>query len=203
MGHIEAYRLAEVTEDFIQQGINTAPQYGRNVASAIRHTIRVIHGLPQLYNTLELKDLNIYLGRAAASPRHVLTRWKFHQKKRTHKWGTILFTCRTDRAIELEGIAIKVLCRFKKHGALCVGQANAGHDGRGGKAANGLSVIYMTWGDSIGSIDYERPGIKLIVEVASAVSREVGRVVNRQQLVRGLKILKRLREQARLKWAEL
>lgn len=195
-----AYIIGEADEDRVLEGINAAPQYGKKVAGAIKRTIKVIHGLDRLLDRLALDDLEVYLGRSSDAPSRVLSRWADNLKKRGHKYAAILFTCETERAHKLEGLANRILKKFGDRGVLCVGNANTVGDGRGRIPGTSRSVIYMTWGKNLDETDYCRPGIVDIRYVAEEVYREAGGFVTRQQLERGLMTMKRRTNRERLRW---
>jgi hypothetical protein len=111
----------------------------------------------------------------------------------------VLFTCDTDRAIRLDTIAIKILNKFEQRVCLCVGQANAGMDGRGRISRSPRSVIHMICG-KVDRTNSGKPGREIIKEVASEVLKEVSGMVTRSQLEGGLMVLKRLTERAQLTW---
>ena len=121
--------IIDVTnEGLAQQAIEVAPRYYVRVASAIRRTIEMIHRFERLHfqRGVTLENVEVYLSRAATTPRYVLARWKSHRKNRGHGFATVLFTCDSRKAARLEGLAINILAKLKLRDALCVAGANVG-----------------------------------------------------------------------------
>jgi hypothetical protein len=195
-----AYIIGEADENRVLEGINAAPQYGKKVAGAIKRTIAVIHGLDTLFNRLELRDLEVYLGRSSDDPAQVLGRWEQARKKHRHKYAAMLFTCEANRAAKLEGLANKVLKKLKAYDALCVGNANTAGDGRGRKPGRLLAVIYMTWGENAEKNGFGKADINIIRHVAEETYHEAGGFVTKKQLEGGLRTIKRKTYRARLHW---
>ncbi len=201
MDYTWAYIIGEADENRVLEGIEAAPQYGKKVAGAIKRAIKVIHGLDALFNRLELRDLEVYLGRSSDDPTQVLGRWEQARKKHRHKYAAILFTCEADRASKLEGLANKVLKKLKAHGALCVGNANTAGDGRGRKPGRPLAVIYMTWGENTGNNGFGKADIDIIRRVTEETYHEAGGFVTKKQIEGGLRTIKRMTLKARLRWS--
>jgi hypothetical protein len=196
-----AYFIGEADEVRVLEGIKAAPQYGKSVAGAIKHTIKVIHGLQKLHPTYTLQDLEVYLGRSSEDPAQVLGRWERHRNKYGHKYAAVLFTCEVERAVKLEGLANNLLEKLRARGALCVGNANTAPDGRGKIPGTPLAVIYMTWGKNQAVIGYGRPTIDDIRQVAEEAYRQADVFVTKQQLERGLMAMKRKTNWDRLRWS--
>lgn len=181
--------------------LSLVPDYKVKVANAIARTIRVIHGIELLHRDHEARHLDVYLGRAGGSPRHVLARWRTHAKKRGHRFGMVVFVCDTSRVAQLEAVAVRALGRLKKSGRLCVGQANVAGDGRGPLPRLRKSAIYLTWGFGNDDSEFQKPTIDVIREVADAVVREVSDdSISAGQLLKGLKALKRRKVCEKLEW---
>lgn len=193
-----AFVIDAVDEIALRQAINKAPNYETKVASAIKRSIRMIHGLPALHRNAPLEDLEIYLGRA--STHTVLNRWRASRRDRGHKYATILFSCDTERAVELEGLANKLLRELKDRKTLCVGNANVNPHGGGMVADNDDSVVYMTWG-KFGDLEYAtKPDIDSIREVAQKVAETYSETFTYNQIENGLRLAKRLSAKERLDW---
>ena len=197
-----AYVIGEVDEKRLWMGIQNARHYGVKVAGAIKRTIRAIHGLEDLIESHDLKSLEIYLGRSAESSKHVMNRWKAHNKKFGHKYATVLFACEAGRAQFLEEIALRVLDKLKRRGALCVGNANTAKDGRGRPPKSETAVVYMTWRIGGEIREWEKPNADVIKDVARKVSQDMAGAIPRLQLEGGLQILKKVRTaKAKLDWS--
>ncbi len=196
-----AFTLDTADPEALEVGIKDAPHYDARVANALNRTIRVIHGLADFHRRrgLQLSEFEIYLGRCGGSAEHLLDRWQTHHKTKGHKWGTVLFTCRTVKAARLEGLAIKVLNKLHAENALCVSRANVSNGGGGGTANTQQSIIYMTWSTDGDGIDADKPNKQLINEIAVNGEIATGGDVSREQISRGLATLKRLSEYDELK----
>jgi len=198
-----AFTIDVAGEEQVLEAIKSAPQYGVKVAGAIKHTIKTIHGLENLHRSCQLNELEVYLGRTAASPGRLLQRWEYHRHNRKHKHAAVLFTCDMNRSLYLEELAINLLQELKNRGSLCVGNANIAKDSRGRVSTGTTAVIYMTWGKNAGDTEYEKPTMDVIREVADVVGGEMSTEVTKQQLQRGLMTLKRLTDKVKLAWVPL
>jgi hypothetical protein len=187
-----------VDDVWLKDALRAAPAYGARVASAIRRTIRCIHGLEKLHRTVPRDELEVYLGRATETT--LTQRWKHHFNARGHNYGAILFLCDTDRVEALEDVAIKTLKKLRERDALCVGNANKwpGNAGRSPRTRED-ALIYMTW--TIGDpVEWSKPSSNDIREIASEVAEETDREFSAKQVETGLTSLKRLTEYDRLYW---
>lgn len=190
--------IAHVDDAWLTDALRAAPAYGSRVASAIQRTIRCIHGLEALHSTVPRDQLEVYLGRATETT--LAARWKQHSKTRGHNYGIILFLCNTDRVEALEDVAIKTLKKLKDRDALCIGNANMwpGNVGRSPRS-NEYALVYMTW--KIGEqIEWTKPSINEIREIASEVADETDREFSVRQIETGLSALKRIGQCDRLRW---
>jgi hypothetical protein len=194
-----AYRIPMTKLDHIEEGVRRTPSYETQVARAISRTIQVMHGLPDLHDLSELRDFEVYLGRAA-SPELVLDRWQSHWKSRGHSYAALLFRCDPTRVVKLETIAIKILQSLKANKALCVGNANVLPHGGGANVKRGESLVYITWQTSMQKLNFGKPGVALIREIADTVAGEVDDGPTPRQLETGLLAVKRLKEKAALQW---
>ncbi len=193
-----AFVIDTADSDVVSRAIAQAPNYGAKVASAIKRAIRVIHGLPELHKNALLDDIEVYLGRASSYT--VLNRWRASRNERGHKYATILFSCDTERAVELEGLANKLLRGLKDRNTLCVGNANVNPHGGGKVADNDLSVVYMTWGVGFNPEYAEKPDINVIREVSREAAAAYAGLFSYNQIENGLRLTKRLSEKERLEW---
>jgi hypothetical protein len=194
-----AFRIDTATSDGIEEGIDRSPHYELRVANALRRTIEVIHGLADLHRWAELDELDVYLGRAACSGPGVLRRWQCHRSERSHKFGTVLFSCDTSRVEDLETIAIRALGRLRAGNMLCVGSANVSQSGYGQLPSTRNAVVYLTWRLRDETREFTRPTAQVIREIAADVADEVG-TIRRQQLETGLAAARRANLKAHLEW---
>lgn len=195
-----AYRIAETEQEDIERGIDQAPQYGVRVASAIRRTIEVIHGLADLHEVADLDQIDVYLGRATRKT-VLANRFRSHREDKGHRYGAILFTCDAGRVNDLESLAIKLIRRLQDRDCLCVGNVNTAEDARGRPPGDKEAVIYITWKSLRDeAYDTKKPTIEVVREVARQVAQEVPGVATAAQIETGLKTVKRLSQKARLAW---
>lgn len=194
-----AFIINVAKPDLVSKAIAAAPVYDLRVASAIRRTVEMIHGLQGLHGDTPLQKLEVYLGRTSFSEDHLLCRWNDHWTKHKHKYAAVLFTCDANKVNQLEKLAIRVLRRLKHdHGSLCVGNANVKDADQGRPSATDKAVIYMTWRIMPEAINYEKPGVKIISAVAQAVYEECTGWVKKAQIYRGLLSLKSLKSKVKL-----
>lgn len=194
-----AFVINVADPDLVSRAIASAPTYDVQVASAIRRTVEMIHGLQDLHRDTPLQQLEVYLGRSSYSEAHLLNRWQDHWTNHTHRYAAVLFTCKANKVNRLETLALKVLRRLKRdHGALCVGNANVMAGDHGRPSATDRAVIYMTWRLMSDAIIYKKPGVEVIRAVAQALYEECAGWVTKAQLLRGLLTLKQLKSKVRL-----
>lgn len=194
-----AFIIDVANPDLVSAAIASAPAYDLRVASAIRRTVEMIHGLQDLHRDTPLQQVEVYLGRSSCSADYLLNRWNDHWTNHKHRYGTVLFTCEANKGKQLETLAIKVLRRLKReHNSLCVGNANVKNGAQGRPPATDQAVIYMTWRIMPDAINYEKPGVKIIRAVAQAVYEECAGWVKKAQLCRGLLTLQQLKSKVRL-----
>jgi len=195
-----AFIIHVAKTELVAKAMADAPAYDLRVASAIRRTIHMIHGLQGLHVDTPLQRLEVYLGRSSFSEAHLLSRWHAHLANYHHRFAAVLFTCDGKKVNHLEKLAVKVLYRLKHdHGALCVGNANVKDADQGRPPATERAVVYMTWRIlREPACIYTKPGVKTIYAVADTVAEECAGWVTKGQLVRGLLTLKQLRSRVRL-----
>lgn len=190
--------ISHFNETWLKAALKAAPSYNIKLAEAIKRTIRCIHGLENLHNTIRRSELDVYLGRATEGT--LAERWKQHAKK-GFEYGMILFTCDPDRVEGLEHTAIKILQKLTEHKRLCVGSANVYPGSSGSKPRQELALVYMTWKPKPKPVKFEKPSISEIREIAKEVTNENHPFkLNAQQVENGLNALKRINEIDRLHW---
>lgn len=176
----------------LQKAINAAPLYSGKAASALKHVIEVIHGLPAMHSALKLKDIEVYIGKAERTTKAVLNRWGDHRSHRKHIFGIILFRCSLDNAKKLEKLSIRVVKALKARNSLCVGDANLSSGSGGKNPASNDALIYMTWAPLATPTGYSKPTQSIICDVAKAVAPSMNGVVKEAQILCGLRAIKRL-----------
>lgn len=185
-------RITRHERQKLQAALQQAPLYSGKVASALQHTIQVVHGLPKLHATLALKDIEVYIGKSDRTIDAVLRRWINHRKTKKHIFGIILFRCTKQNAKKLEKVALRVVKRLKARNSLCVGDANLSEGSGGRDSANDESLIYMTWSPLETPTAYIRPTITIIREVAKSVAPSVAGFINEAQILKGLMAIKQV-----------
>jgi len=170
----------------------TAPLYSGKVASALKHVIEVIHGLPKLHKTLALKDIEIYIGKSDRTAQASLKRWMSHRENRKHIFGLVLFRCSRENAKKLEKVAIRVVKGLKARNSLCVGEANLSFGSGGRDSQSNESLIYMTWAPLVTPTPYTKPTVAIINEVAKEVAPSVDGIIKEAQIRGGLSAIKRV-----------
>lgn len=137
-----SYNLADVKAPEIRSGLASLPSPG-GFSEAGAHIIRAIHAIPALFEGVDLGNIVIYLGRAAATPPHVVGRFREHESNKGHEYGAMLLKAPTKVVLKWEAAAIRLLHGIMRRGALCV--QNLAIDERGPEPAHPESIIYMTW----------------------------------------------------------
>ncbi len=194
-----AFTIDVANPNLVARALATAPAYDLRVASAIRRTVRMIHGLQGLHENTPLKRFEVYLGRTSFSEDYLLQRWNAHWANYNHKYAAVLFTCDANKVNQLEKLAHRILRRLKDdHDSLCVGRANVKDADQGRPSATEKAVIYMTWRIMPEAINFKRPGVAIIRAVAQAVYEDCADWVKKGQLLRGLLTLKKLTSKVRL-----
>jgi hypothetical protein len=194
-----AFIINVANPDLVSRALAAAPAYDLRVASAIRRTVQMIHGLQGLHGNTSLQRVEVYLGRTSFSEDYLVSRWNAHWANYKHRYAAVLFTCDANKVNQLERLALRILRRLKyDHGSLCVGHANVKYADQGRPSATDKAVIYMTWRIMPEAIMYEKPGVKIIRAVAQSVYEECAGWIKKAQLVRGLLTLKQLKSKVRL-----
>lgn len=189
--------LHDIDDVYIQEAIQVVPRYGPKVASAIRRTIRCIHGLARLHRTIDRDELEVYLGRATETT--LAQRWRAHARERGHRWGLVLFTCDHDRVEVLEDVAVRILQKLRERNALCVGNANVWRGTGGAPPRREDALVYMTW-KSGQPIDWRKLSREGMRALAAEVQAETRFDIATQQIDAGLETLKRVTEYDPLHW---
>jgi hypothetical protein len=119
-------------------------------SKAGRHVMEVIHGIPMLFEDVNLGEVVIYIGRSFFNPsapsQGVYQRFKNHLAERGHEYGIVALSCETDIVPLWEKAAIKTIAKLKEKNKLCVSDiVNQKKDLAGPYASYHESVIYITW----------------------------------------------------------
>jgi hypothetical protein len=124
--------------------LTTRPFYTR-FARSLETLFHTISSIPSLYTRADLSQLSFYLGRAGATPGHLVDRWKAHahESERGHDVGLVLFRASTPRILAWERLANRALLHLADHARLRV--ANLAPDGRGPAPSTPHSCLYLTW----------------------------------------------------------
>ncbi len=194
--------IERIEQAWMDDAIRAAPHYETRVASAIEHTIGCIHGLQDLHPKTDLLQLEVYLGRATVGT--LEQRWKSHANdpNKNHRYGAIVFCCDYDQVERLEDLAVRIMKKLRANELLCVGNANKWDGNQGRPPRTEQAVIYMTWCKLDREIPFTRPGIKEIRQLSYEVHKESPFPTTRGQLLRGLRILKRIQSRVPLRWWE-
>jgi hypothetical protein len=135
-------RNRDYWEEHLYDGLNAAPARERFTLAG-QEIIKTIHTIAVLHEDHALDQVEVYIGRAGASPRHVLNRWRGHYQTKKHRHGVIVLQSATEKIARWEDGAVKVLKRLDHHGRLCVKNASA--SGQGALPDEPQSCIYITW----------------------------------------------------------
>ena len=134
------------TWNSLELGLETVPRFTR-FGSAGKAVIRAIHSIQDLehprHGYISLGRVEIYLGRAGATYKHLSSRWRTHNKTKKHCYGMVVCLCPTSKVQIFESAAIRVLNRLRDKGRLCV--KNIEMRGGGSLPAVSDSCIYITW----------------------------------------------------------
>ncbi len=192
-------RNPDYASDEIAEGLATAPRYER-FADAAKSIILAIHAIPRLREDTSLGQVEVYVGRAGATPRHILNRWKTHREEKKHQHGLVAIECPT-HVVELwERAAIRVVNKLRNDGRLCV--KNASSSSQGQLPGEEYSCIYVTWKKST-EIELEPSSRAYVEEVASEVAGQLRPELTRDQVLRAIDPISRpMREFANVAWHE-
>ena len=148
--------------------LTLAPRFER-FADAGKHVIRTIHALPRLWGDASLSEIEVYIGRAGATPQHVFNRWKAHLSAKRHQHGMVVLRCDTDVVSAWETAAVRTLLSLSDQGRLCVKNASA--SGQGALPSEPECCIYITW--AMTKARSLQPADRNVIE---EVARDVGEV---------------------------
>ena len=139
----ESHDLHPEVHAWLSNGLCQAPSHSRFVPAA-RHIICAIHSIPDLFENVERGDLELYVGRAAATPGHVYNRFRdHHTSEKGHQFGMVVLRCETRVVALWEGVANRAIKLLQHRRQLCV--ANVSAHGGGSMPAHEESSIYITW----------------------------------------------------------
>lgn len=137
-----AVTFSEWDRGQLERAIDSAPRYD-SFACAIRHAIKIIHGVPTLFHDIALNELDVYVGRTAAAAGSLRGRWRDGEGRRDHEHGVVLFRCPTEKVRAWEAAANRLVTLLRTRRALCV--ANVHADGRGPLPDADESCVYLTF----------------------------------------------------------
>ena len=80
-----AFVINVTNSSLVSMAIASAPAYDFKVASAIRRTVEMIHGLQDLHRDTPLQQVEVYLDRSSYSEDHLLNRWHDHWTNQDRK----------------------------------------------------------------------------------------------------------------------
>jgi hypothetical protein len=208
MGSLLAHQISRITggegNEELELGLRGAPRY-EQFAAAAKQIIRTIHAIPTLWKPVRsLDEVEIYIGRAGATPQHVKQRWRTRREEAQHVYGVVAARCWTFEVEAWETAAIKFLKRLKARGRLCV--KNAAAHGQGTLPDTEESCIYVTW-KLTGAREVVAPTAADVAAVAretAAEMRELDYDFTRQTLEAGLSVATRpVHERVSLSWSDL
>ena len=192
--------IGHIVDGWLETALQAAPLYRVQFAAAVQWIQRCIHGLKEMHPSGDLRQLEVYLGRATRST--LAQRWASHAENKEHDFGAIVFRCEPDVVECLEDVAIRILGKLRASHALCVGNANIfdGNWGRGPRDEEAL--VYMTWRTLGQPCRYGKPSLNDLREIASTVHQETPykEQITRGQIQRGLRYVRRVSTCARLYW---
>jgi hypothetical protein len=174
-----AFDLDKITPDDIPKPVSQCYR-PRNFADAGRHVMKVIHGIPNLFEDVNLGEVEIYIGRSHFDPNStiqnhgVFGRFISHKNTRGHEYAIIALACDTDRVALWERAAINIIKKLKDSGKLCVSDiVNTATHEAGAMPKHHESLIYITWKRG------KKTKIKhLTQQQIDSVSEEISEVLN-------------------------
>jgi hypothetical protein len=119
-------------------------------SEAGRHVMEVVHGIPMLFDNVNLGELEIYIGRSffnhSIPSQGVYQRFRWHLENRGHDYGIVALSCQTDMVPLWERAMIRTIAKLRQNKKLCVSDiVNVGQGGMGNIPSCPESVIYITW----------------------------------------------------------
>lgn len=169
-------------EPWMIDAINSAPVY-QQFARGARHVIECVHAVPALHNKCSLGEVEIYIGRAGRSAKHVLNRWFEHYSGKEHKFGIVALVCPTEYVGIWETAAVRAVSALKNRGRLCV--RNISTSGFGPLPSTEESCIYVTWNHA-GHQNITTPNRSDIDAIASSIASQMKHAISKSQLITGL-----------------
>lgn len=130
-----------IADQDIDDVLRRLPQVNTKLGHVIRHTIRVIHSAPKLFEDWQLGDLVAYVGRS--SPQNIKGRFYSHRNSRGDLYGVPIAFVPTKHIRIIEELAIRFVTGLKEHGCLCV--SNLTTDARGKLPESRMSLLYLTF----------------------------------------------------------
>ena len=135
-------KYPEFAKESIEDSIDAATSY-TSFALAGKKLIKLIHSIPNLYESVQRDEIEIYVGRAGKTYTNIKSRWNRHFKTKKHEGAVIAFACPTDKVVGWEGACNKIVSKLKERKKLCI--ANILQSGGGAIPRSKHSVIYITW----------------------------------------------------------
>ena len=202
---IYAYELLRIVRnpDYcgpeLEEGIGRAPLYER-FADAGKHVVRTIHSLPKMWDDSPLERVEVYIGRAAATAKHIKARWEDHLGNKGHEHGAIVLRCTTSVVSHWETAAVRAIKGLESRGRLCVRNASA--SGHGALPSTNESVIYITWKVGGRSRAISLADKRMVDDVASEVAEHTTHLgINVESMRRALDPITRpVHERADMEW---
>ncbi len=190
-------RNPDYAPDELEDGLGAAPYYER-FADAGKLVIRTIHSIPHLWEDWSLGEVEVYLGRAGATPQHVLNRWSSHRTGKGHQHGVVIVECDTNVVEAWERGANRIIRRLRDDGRLCV--KNAAASGQGALPRVDTSCIYVTW-KRTREVALEPADRRYLEDVAHEAAAHLRPEITLDQVRRAIDPLSRpQRDRAELVW---
>jgi hypothetical protein len=183
IGRLE--RNPDYSEVELAAGLERAPER-RRASEALNDIVLAMLAVPGLHESCELDGVELYLGRAGATPKHVLGRLK---AQRDHKHGMVVLTCATDDVEGFEGDIVKVLTCLSSYRRLRLKNASANGQGRLPDVAK--SCLYLTWRTTAKREMLPRDRHILEVVASDAATKTK---IKRDQILLGLEPLTKARQ---------
>jgi hypothetical protein len=183
----------------LEAGIARTRFYER-FADVGKHVVRVIHALPKMWDDSALDSIEVYIGRAAATAKHIKARWEEHLDHKSHEHGAIVLRCSTDVVSHWETAAVRAIKGLESRGRLCVRNAIA--SGHGALPSTKESVIYITWKTGGRARQINLADKRMVDEVARDVAEHTTRLgINVDSMRRALDPITRpVHERADMEW---
>lgn len=126
-------KLDSISPKELERALEEAPRHSE-LRSAVGDIIRSVHGLPEVMEC-ELSQLDVYIGRAGSTFRHVRARWgvrfeSFERAPSTHSVVAVRGNLTRVKQQKWEEKAQRVLGVLTRNSALCCANAVTGDCGR-------------------------------------------------------------------------